>query len=111
MIPLFECKECQCNISIKGFDICAACGWSGLGYNVHANLLQEKYKDYWREMPVSYWIAKLVQEVGEAAAASVGDHKDPLEWELIQIKAICGNMLDMLQSQRKIRPGIKKVNK
>jgi len=49
----------------------------------------------WRDKPDAYWFQRLVGEVGELGCSLAGDHKDPPEWELAQIAAICINWLDM----------------
>jgi len=59
------------------------------------NALRILHKETWRDEPESYWLARLMQEVGEAGSSLVGDHNDPLDWELAQIAAICLNWLDM----------------
>ena len=56
----------------------------------------------WRDKPESYWLARLMQEVGELGSSLVGDHDDPPEWELKQIAAICLNWIDMRQTNEKI---------
>ncbi len=55
--------------------------------------LLEQHKGTWRDKPEDYWLARLMQEVGELASSLVGDHDDPVEWELSQIAAICMNWL------------------
>lgn len=57
--------------------------------------LKEKYKTTWREQPESYWFYRLMEEVGELGASLANDHKDPPEWEMKQIAAICLNWLEM----------------
>lgn len=61
--------------------------------------LKEKHRETWRDMPESYWLARLMQEVGELGSSLVGDHDDPPEWELMQISAICLNWLEMRDPQ------------
>lgn len=61
--------------------------------------LKEKHCETWRDMPESYWLARLMQEVGELGSSLVGDHDDPVEWELMQIAAICLNWLEMRNPQ------------
>ena len=56
---------------------------------------KEEHKTTWRDKPESYWFARLIQECGELGSALVGDHEDPVEWELTQIAAICLNWLEM----------------
>jgi hypothetical protein len=36
---------------------------------------QFRYSTHWRDKPEGYWLARLMEEVGELAAASVGDHQ------------------------------------
>jgi hypothetical protein len=62
-------------------------------YNALA--LKDKHRKTWRDKPESYWLARLVGEVGELAGALVGDHDDSPDWELQQIAAICLNWLEM----------------
>lgn len=57
--------------------------------------LQQKHRATWRDMPESYWFARLVQEIGELGSSLVGDHDDPPDWELTQIAAISINWLEM----------------
>jgi hypothetical protein len=61
--------------------------------------LKEQHSDKWRDAPESYWLARLMQEVGELGSSLVGDHDDPVEWELMQISAICLNWLEMRDPQ------------
>lgn len=64
-------------------------------------LISDKAKEHcetWRDQPEGYWLARLMQEVGEAASSLIGDHEHPLEWELIQIASICVNWLEMRKS-------------
>lgn len=49
----------------------------------------------WRDRDEHYWFARLTQEVGELGSSLVGDHRDPPEWELIQIASIAVNWLRM----------------
>ncbi len=56
--------------------------------------LSREYKHTWRDKPDDYWLACLMEEVGELAGALVGNHEGPVEWELKQIGAICTNWLD-----------------
>ena len=51
------------------------------------------YPDWWPNKPDTYWLMRLMQEVGEAASALAGDHEGPLNWELCQIAGICMNWL------------------
>ncbi len=57
--------------------------------------LQQKHKNTWRANTEAYWLARLMQEVGELASSLADDHDDPPEWELKQIAAICINWLEM----------------
>jgi hypothetical protein len=47
----------------------------------------------WRDKSDSYWLSRLMQEVGELASSLVGDHCDPVDRELEQIASICINWL------------------
>lgn len=57
--------------------------------------LKSDHRLTWREKAQSYWLARLMQEVGELASSLVGEHNDPPEWELSQIAAISMNWLEM----------------
>jgi len=52
-----------------------------------------QYRDTWRGGADCYWLAKLVEEVGELAVAIVGIHEHTVEHELDQIGSICMNWL------------------
>lgn len=58
------------------------------------SLADQRYRQ-WFGMPQTYWLARLMQEVGEAGSSLVGDHSDPLDWELMQIASTCINWLRM----------------
>lgn len=58
------------------------------------------FTTHWRDKPDSYWLARLMEEVGELAGSLVGDHDDPPEWELTQIAGICINWLEMRAALR-----------
>ena len=51
-------------------------------------------KSTWRDKPDSYWLARLMEEVGELASSLVGHHQHDPNWELAQISAICMNWLE-----------------
>lgn len=55
---------------------------------------RRQYLTHWRDRPDDYWLARLMQEVGELASSLVGDHDDPPEHELRQIAGICINWLE-----------------
>lgn len=57
--------------------------------------LKEQHKTTWRDQPESYWFYLLMEEVGELGASLANDHKDPPEWEMKQVAAICLNWLEM----------------
>ena len=57
--------------------------------------LKEQHSITWRLRPEPYWCARLMQEVGELAAALVNDHEHSPDWELTQIASICLNWLEM----------------
>lgn len=69
------------------------------GYMEQVLALKEKYRDYWRDDPESYWFARLVEEVGELGGSLVGNHTDSPGWELAQIAAICLNWLEMREEK------------
>jgi len=71
--------------------------------------LKEQHKETWRDKPESYWLARLMQEVGELGSSLVGDHDDPAEWELMQIAAICLNWLEMRNPKTLPRRSVKRV--
>ena len=56
---------------------------------------KRKYESYWREQPESWWLARLLQEVGELADTLTGETEDDTSLELRQIASICMNWLDM----------------
>ena len=56
---------------------------------------KQSYQDYWRRQPEEWWLARLLQEVGELADTLTGETNDPVEHELRQIASICMNWLDM----------------
>jgi hypothetical protein len=60
-----------------------------------------RYGDKWRDQPETYWLARLVEEIGELAGAMVGDHPDPVDHELVQIASIGLNWLEM-RAKRKM---------
>lgn len=57
--------------------------------------LKIKYKDQWRDMPESYWLMRLMQELGELASSLANDHEDSPDHELKQIASIALNWLEM----------------
>lgn len=63
--------------------------------------LKEQHKATWRDLPESYWFHRLMQEVEELGLSLANNHKDPPEWELKQIAAICLNWLEMRAEKEK----------
>lgn len=61
------------------------------------------HRDYARDRDDAYWLALLVEEVGELASSLAGRHEDAPEVELHQIASICINWLDM-RDQRQAAP-------
>ena len=57
--------------------------------------LMELHRETWRDQPEDYWLARLMQEMGELAGALVESHQHTPDHELKQIAAICLNWLDM----------------
>jgi hypothetical protein len=53
--------------------------------------LANEHAETWQDKPDSYWLARLLQEVGELGSALVDDHDDPVEWELLQVASIAIN--------------------
>lgn len=62
--------------------------------------MAERYKHKWLDRTDSYWLQRILQEVGEAASVMAGDHDDSLEHELLQIASICVNFLRKLEAER-----------
>lgn len=60
-----------------------------------------RYQQYWRGKDQAYWLARLMQEVGECASAFAGDHSDPIDHELEQIASIALNWLGLLDEIRR----------
>jgi len=60
---------------------------------VFSNVLElaAKHQSIWRDKDDYYWITGLVEEVGELAEESLGNHEHPPEVELRQIASICMN--------------------
>jgi hypothetical protein len=56
--------------------------------------LMKKHRATWREKPDWFWYWHLILEVVELGLALAGQHKDPAEWELMQIAAIAMNFKD-----------------
>ena len=56
---------------------------------------KDTYKRNWREKPELWWLARLLQEVGELADTLSDETEDPTAHELRQIASICLNWLDM----------------
>ena len=56
---------------------------------------KRKYEAYWRDEPETWWLARLLQEVGELADTLTGETEDDTSLELRQIASICMNWLDM----------------
>lgn len=99
----FECPFCHYDRTVEGayFEMCARCGWSSVDHLDHAHQLMLKHKDTWKYRGKHYWLACLMEEVGELGKALVDSHIDhPPEWELIQIRSICGNWLKRLQERQ-----------
>lgn len=59
--------------------------------------LQQQYAETWQGKPESYWLARIMQEIGELASVLVGDYDDSPDWELMQIAAIALNWLEHRQ--------------
>ena len=59
---------------------------------------KEARADTWRDMPESYWLSRLMEEVGELASALNGRHEHTPELELMQVATLCLNWLDMRES-------------
>lgn len=54
------------------------------------------YQEYWRDKDDSYWLQRLIQEIGECASVLASDHNDALEHELTQIASIALNWLEKI---------------
>ena len=61
--------------------------------------LAYNHAETWRDKDNSYWLARLMQEVGELASSLVGDHDDSPEHELRQIASIALNWLELRAGQ------------
>jgi len=61
----------------------------------------QKHADRWQDKSEAYWLARVMQEVGEFASALAGDHDDPAEWEAVQIISILTNWLKRRAKQSK----------
>ncbi len=61
------------------------------------------YRSNWQTCDNSYWLARLMQEVGELSSSLVGDHRDPPEHELLQVASIALNWLRLLRYQENER--------
>lgn len=68
----------------------AFCDWHTV---VELLVLRHVEKETWKTLPPCFWLARLVAEVGELAAAIASDHEHPWELEAAQIAAIAINML------------------
>lgn len=53
------------------------------------------YDAHWRDKDESWWLARLLQEVGELADTFTEETEDERQHELRQIASICLNWLDM----------------
>lgn len=60
---------------------------------------QAKYEDKWNHESEQYWLARLIQEVGELSDELVDKKKDGVDHELIQIASISINWLIMRMSR------------
>ena len=56
--------------------------------------LKEQHEDTWRDRPQWYWMLGLLEEVIELGLSLMGLHEGPVEWELLQIAAICLNWIE-----------------
>lgn len=95
---MYECQRCGSHTCIEKapFLICAECGFCVLPYSIACDLLEWKYRKMWEDAPDDYWFDQLVEEVKELGEA-IFETKHPKEFELLQIRAICGNWLRHLQ--------------
>lgn len=57
--------------------------------------LKQQYAEKWRDKPESYWLMRLIQEIGELASALANDHEHTPDHELEQIASITLNWLEM----------------
>ena len=57
--------------------------------------LKRHHSKTWRDKPDWFWLLGLTEEVGELSLALIGLRRGPVEWELIQISAICMNWIEM----------------
>lgn len=61
--------------------------------------LKEKHRQTWRDKSQWHWAMGLLEEVIELIGALLGLHKGPVEWELMQISAICMNWIELRNPQ------------
>ena len=61
--------------------------------------LKEKHHQTWRDKSQTYWVFRLIEEVVELIGSLLGLHKGPVEWELMQISAICMNWIELRNPQ------------
>jgi hypothetical protein len=62
--------------------------------------LMSDHKTTWRNKPEWFWFLSLLEEFWELLGALVGWHKDPVDFELMQIAAICMNWMDMRRKRQ-----------
>src|SRR3990167_4122616 len=61
--------------------------------------LKENHSQMWRDKSQLYWAMGLLEEVAELIGALLGIHRGPVDWELMQISAICMNWIEMRNPQ------------
>ena len=87
----------ECDHSVSGItgDVgyCCKCGKAIEQEALDVYSLAARYHDKWRDRDEFYWLARLMQEVGELSSSLVGDHPDTPEHELRQIASIVINWL------------------
>lgn len=64
--------------------------------------LRVKKRKLWRDKTESYWLSRLVEEVGELASSLNGRHPHDPDTELTQIASMCINWLEMREQKRNL---------
>lgn len=57
--------------------------------------LRRQHRTTWRTRKQGFWLFGLLEEIAELILALAGLHKDGVDWELLQIAAICMNWMEM----------------
>jgi len=60
--------------------------------------LMRQHDTTWHDKGESYWLAGLVEEIGEFASFMIGKHDDAITWEMMQIASIALNWLRLYRT-------------